>query len=356
MTGQILLWGYDFQYMPIALISAVYDRFLKEEAGKKHAEGAFYTPMFLADVVVDQIWAELSEEQRASGVFYDPACGSGIFLVRLFQRLVANHCRLENKTHATWTELVALAHRVHGGDINASAVRVAVCSLYIALLENSDPPDLLTLIKKGKLLPPLYGDTIRAEDFFATPDGGRYVAVVGNPPWKGRAGQITTAQTWAKAENCQIRQGHRVGIYWKSLRILAPGGFVGLLLPAMAFWTMSRRKHKTRGASSYAALGSNVLSIYPIFAFSSSTTHSGRRLLRSIRQPAAMRPNHIVSNTGRPRLISIYASSAFSRSHVQTESVCDRIWSRWTRLYLNAGCGRDLQTKNFFSISTPFRR
>jgi type I restriction-modification system DNA methylase subunit len=82
VTGQILLWGYDFQYVPIALISAVYDRFLKEEAGKKNAEGAFYTPMFLADVVVDQIWAEFIEEQRAAGVFYDPACGSGIFLVR----------------------------------------------------------------------------------------------------------------------------------------------------------------------------------------------------------------------------------------------------------------------------------
>jgi hypothetical protein len=234
VTGQILLWGYDFQYMPIALISAVYDRFLKEEAGKKHAEGAFYTPMFLADVVVDQIWAELSEEQRASGVFYDPACGSGIFLVRLFQRLVANHCRLKNKTHATWTELVALAHRVHGGDINASAVRVAVCSLYIALLESSNPPNLLTLIKKGKLLPPLYGDTIRAEDFFATPDEGRYVAVVGNPPWKGRAGQITTAQTWAKTENLpDPAKDIAWGFIWKSLRVLAPGGFVGLLLPAM---------------------------------------------------------------------------------------------------------------------------
>lgn len=234
VTGQVLLWGYDFQYMPIALISAVYDRFLKEEEGKKNAEGAFYTPMFLADVVVDQIWAELSDEQRASGVFYDPACGSGIFLVRLFQRLVANHCRLKNKSHASWPELVALARRVHGGDINASAVRVAVCSLYIAMLESSNPPDLLTLIKKGRLLPTLYGDTVRAEDFFKTPDEGRYAAVIGNPPWKGRAGQITTAQTWAKANKLpDPAKDIAWGFIWKSLRVVQPDGFVGLLLPAM---------------------------------------------------------------------------------------------------------------------------
>ena len=76
-SKQLRLWGYDFEYMPISLISAVYDRFLKEEADKKNAEGAFYTPTFLADMVVNQIWDELSDEQRDRGIFCDPACGSG---------------------------------------------------------------------------------------------------------------------------------------------------------------------------------------------------------------------------------------------------------------------------------------
>lgn len=78
-SGQLRLWGYDFRYMSIGLISAVYDRFLKEEAARKSADGAFYTPMFLADVVVNQLWDDLSDEQRAKGVFLRPACGSGIF-------------------------------------------------------------------------------------------------------------------------------------------------------------------------------------------------------------------------------------------------------------------------------------
>lgn len=234
-SGQLRLWGYDFQYMPIGLISAVYDRFLKEEEGKKNAEGAFYTPMFLADLVVNQLWDELSDEQRSKGIFYDPACGSGIFLVRLFQRLVASHCRQKKKRYATWNELKAIAQRLHGGDINPSAVRVAAFSLYIALLEQSNPPDLPALIEKGKLLPSLYGETLRpAEDFFVAPDEGRYDAVIGNPPWKGRAGQITTAQDWAK-KNGKPDPAKDIawGFVWKSLNVIKSSGRIALLLPAM---------------------------------------------------------------------------------------------------------------------------
>jgi hypothetical protein len=234
-SGQLRLWGYDFQYMPIGLISAVYDRFLKEEEGRKSAEGAFYTPMFLADVAVNQLWDELSDEQRANGVFCDPACGSGIFLVRLFQRLVAHHCRVKRKRHATWLELSAIARRLHGGDINPSAVRVAAFSLYIALLEQSNPPDLPALIEKGKLLPSLYGDTLKpAEDFFSSQDQARYDAILGNPPWKGRAGEITTAQAWSKTHNKpDPAKDIAWAFVWKSLEIVKPRGVIGLLLPAM---------------------------------------------------------------------------------------------------------------------------
>ncbi|MFN8681307.1 class I SAM-dependent DNA methyltransferase [Paracoccus sp. P2] len=234
-SGQLRLWGYDFRYMSIGLISAVYDRFLKEEAEKKSADGAYYTPMFLADVVVNQLWDDLSNEQRAKGVFCDPACGSGIFLVRLFQRLVAHHCRIKNKRHASWNELKSIARRLHGGDINPSAVRVAAFSLYIALLEQSNPPDLPALLKAGKLLPSLYGDTLLpASDFFKLVDAPKFDAVIGNPPWKGRSGQVTTAQIWAKANGYpNPAKDIAWGFVWKALKVVKPDGLVAFLLPAM---------------------------------------------------------------------------------------------------------------------------
>jgi hypothetical protein len=233
-SGQLRFFGYDFEHMPIALISSVYDRFLKEEAEKKNSDGAFYTPMFLADVVVNQVWDELTDEQRSKGIFCDAACGSGIFLVRVFQRLVAHHCRAKNNRHATWNELTTIVRRLHGADVNAAAVRVAAFSLYIALLEHSNPPDLPALIDKGKLLPSLYRDTLRAEDFFTTTNEGRYDAIIGNPPWKGRAGLVTTAQQWTKAENLPDPEKDIAwGFVWKSLKIVKPSGLIGLLLPAM---------------------------------------------------------------------------------------------------------------------------
>jgi hypothetical protein len=234
-SGQLRLWGYDFKYMSIGLISAVYDRFLKEEAEKRSADGAFYTPMFLADMAVNQLWDELSDEQRIGGVFCDPACGSGIFLVRLFQRLVAHHCRTTKKERANWSDLKAIARRLHGGDINSSAVRVAAFSIYIALLEQSNPPDLERLIEAGKLLPLLYNDTLRpASDFFLMADKAIYDGIIGNPPWKGRTGQVSTAQTWAKANGYPYPAGEIAwGFVWKALKLVKPEGLIAMLLPAM---------------------------------------------------------------------------------------------------------------------------
>jgi hypothetical protein len=234
-TGQLRFWGYDFRYMSIGLISAVYDRFLKEEAAKKNADGAFYTPMFLADIVVNQLWDELTDEQKATGVYCDPACGSGIFLVRLFQRLVAHHCHVKGKRHATWNELKGFASRLHGGDINSSAVRVAAFSLYIALLELSSPSDLPKLIKAGKMLPPLYGKTLLpGADFFSVKEAPKYDVVIGNPPWKGRAGSETTAQNWAKAEGYLLpAKDIAWGFVWKALESVKATGLVAFLLPAM---------------------------------------------------------------------------------------------------------------------------
>lgn len=234
-TQQLRFWGYDFRYMSIGLISAVYDRFLKEEAAKKNADGAFYTPMFLADLVVNQLWDELTDDQKATGVYYDPACGSGIFLVRLFQRLVAHHCHVKGKRHATWTELKGFASRLHGGDINSSAVRVAAFSLYISLLELSSPSDLPRLIKAGKLLPPLYGKTLHpGADFFSVKEAPTYDVIIGNPPWKGRAGLETPAQNWAKAKGYLLpAKDIAWGFVWKALESVKATGLVAFLLPAM---------------------------------------------------------------------------------------------------------------------------
>ena len=57
---------------------------------------------------------------------------------------------------------------------------------------------------------------------------------MGNPPWKGRSGQVTTAQTWAKANGYpDPAKDIAWGFIWKALRVVKPNGLVAFLLPAM---------------------------------------------------------------------------------------------------------------------------
>jgi hypothetical protein len=128
--------------------------------------------MYLADTVVSQFWDVLEPEVKEKGHFLDPACGSGVFLVRSFQRL-CEHWRVKHQTKKIrWPSLLAILRRIHGWDLNGGAVRVAVFSLYVALLEEIDPPDLRALIKNKKLLPELWGGSLVHQDFFDVGETG----------------------------------------------------------------------------------------------------------------------------------------------------------------------------------------
>jgi N-6 DNA Methylase len=102
------------------------------------------------------------------------------------------------------------------------------------LLEQSNPRDLDELLEKGKLLPTLCRHTLRNEDFFISPDEGRYDVIIGNPPWKGRAGQDTSAQKWADSRKLPHPAKDIAWCFvWKALRVVKSDGLIGLLLPAM---------------------------------------------------------------------------------------------------------------------------
>ena len=237
-TGQHLLWRrYDFRYIPVELISAVHDRFLGERGADRRAQGAYYTPMFLADMVIAQAWHQLRPAARDDGSFLDPACGSGIFLVRLFQRLCEHRRAARPGRTIPWEELLDVLSRLQGRDLDGAAVRVAVFSLYVALLEEVTPPDIQELMARGKMLPPLHGKTLRHEDFIdVDPDDARADVIVGNPPWSSRRGERRSALAWCRGEDLPA-PGREVAwpFVWKSLRHLREGGVVAFLVPSMGF-------------------------------------------------------------------------------------------------------------------------
>ncbi|MEI8395025.1 MAG: N-6 DNA methylase [Rhodospirillaceae bacterium] len=236
-SGQLRFWGYDFRYIPIELVSAVYDRFLGEREAERRANGAYYTPMFLADTVVSQAWEMLPQATRAGGRFLDPACGSGVFLVRSFQRL-CEHWRSKHKTPTIpWNTLLTLLNQIHGWDLNGGAVRVAVFSLYVALLEEVSPRDIRKLITRGKLLPELWGKTLVCRDFFdVLPDTARYEVIIGNPPWTSRRGPARSSVQWSKKTSHPMPGGEDAWAFtWKALAHLCDDGLIAFLLPSMGF-------------------------------------------------------------------------------------------------------------------------
>lgn len=236
-AGQLRFWGYNFKHIPIELISAVYDRFLGEREAERRETGAYYTPMFLADTVVSQVWEALPGTVRDKGEFLDPACGSGVFLVRSFQRLCEHWREIHNARTIRWDSLKNILARLNGWDLNGSAVRVAVFSLYIALLEQVSPPDIRQLIKRGKFLPELWGKTLRCQDFFSVePDSAHFDVVIGNPPWTSRRGPNRPSTQWCAQRHLPMPGKEDAWAFtWKSIEHLSADGVVAFLLPAMGF-------------------------------------------------------------------------------------------------------------------------
>ena len=236
-TGdQLRLWGYDFKYIPVELISAVYDRFL--DVQKRASRGQYHTPMYVATSVVSQLWDEddpafLTQRIKDAGRFLDPACGSGIFLVCVFKRLCEWWRQNKGSETIRWDSLRRLLDRLHGWDVDASAVRVAIFSLYVALLEEVNRPDIRKLMDRGKLLPSLWGDKLRNTDFFCMNGGHRYDVILGNPPW--RSGDAN-AVNWCEQNDRPVPDKQSAwGFVWKSFDHLEDDGKVAFLLPAKGF-------------------------------------------------------------------------------------------------------------------------
>ncbi|ABQ24378.1 hypothetical protein Gura_0162 [Geotalea uraniireducens Rf4] len=237
-TGQGRFWPYNFKYIPVELISAIYNRFLGDRPVERKVSGAFYTPHFLADLTVNQLWEELTPAIRSSQDFtvLDPACGSAIFLVRIFQRMVEDWRFLHPGGTPDWDTLVAIVERLNGWDKETSAVRIGIFSLYIALLEEVEPAAILKLLAERKLLPPLFRKTMCDRDFFGkdTPNT-KFDLVFGNPPWVSRKeDQVVSATEWCKAHELPMPAKELAWAFvWKSIQHTKSEGMIGLLLPAM---------------------------------------------------------------------------------------------------------------------------
>jgi hypothetical protein len=121
--------------------------------------------------------------------------------------------------------------------LNGGAVRVAVFSLYVALLEEVSPRDIRELITRGKILPDLWGTTLVCRDFFdVVPETEQFEVIIGNPPWTSRRGPERSSVRWSKATGHPMPGREDAWAFsWKALAHLADQGVIAFLLPSMGF-------------------------------------------------------------------------------------------------------------------------
>lgn len=247
---------YNFKFIPIELLSAIYDHFQGAGADgtNRRDTGSYFTPAFIAQTCLDLAWKYVPPKSALNPSFsvLDPSCGSAVFLVCAFQRL-AGLARASGQ-HLSWEDLCQILTRIHGIDISENALHVGIVSLYIALLEHIDPPALTPLFKQGKILPPLLNVSMRVSDFFADAidvDKKTYDLIIGNPPWVSRKKKIAKSMlTWCAAnnyENDAPGYGLIWGFIWKSASMIKSNGTVALLVEAkQLLFNMQAEKSRQR--------------------------------------------------------------------------------------------------------------
>ena len=243
-THQGQFWPYDFGYIPVETISAIYERFLKSDGDR---DGAFYTARFLSDIVLDT--ALEGTKALIGKTFLDPACGSGIFLVGLFNRLAWEwtqaHPDASNKRRAEGL-IGLLRNSLFGVDKNRVACRIAAFSLYLAYLDKLSPRDIRELQRNGPPLPHLVDEAggeacgldsarrnIVCADFFSAclPLPENVDFVVGNPPW-GSVKEDTPAARWCEdTERVMPNRQIATAFVWKAIKHARAKSAVCFVLP-----------------------------------------------------------------------------------------------------------------------------
>jgi adenine-specific DNA-methyltransferase len=288
---------YDFNTIPIHILGSIYERFLgnvivvtghgarvepKPEVRK--AGGVYYTPeyivRFLVKNTIGKAIAGKSPQQIASMRFCDIACGSGSFLLGIYQLLLEEHqtwynanperakrdgCILHDDGiyHLSLSQKrTILVNNLYGIDVDPQAVEVAQLALYLKLLEEETTatarnhqlefketllPSLArnlvcgnslveTDISDGKLFWSEEAKRLRPMDikerFSRIMDEGGFDAIVGNPPYV-RPHNLSDTYKEYFWQHYPVFKG-KSDIYacfmQRSTELLKPSGYLGYIV------------------------------------------------------------------------------------------------------------------------------
>ena len=238
-----------YNEIPIHILGSIYERFLgkvvhatpkrvtvEEKPEVKKAGGVYYTPKYIVDYIVRNTVGKLIEEKTPEQIeklrFADIACGSGSFLIGVFECLLDYHNKYYQKNpdkakkdkciekDGIWVLSIQqkqkiLLNNIYGVDIDQQATEVTQLSLALKMLEDETTATAneMQVLFHEKILPDmsknilcgnsLIGTDILTQKLFTGAEerklnpmnfedvfkdvmrNGGFDAVVGNPPYIG---------------------------------------------------------------------------------------------------------------------------------------------------------------------------
>lgn len=240
---QYVFWRlYDFNYLPIELISRIYEEFIPNR------KDITYTPTHLVNFMVDECMP--IAEPKDNIKIIDVSCGSGIFLVTAFKRIVQWWQKEQYEKNGeipppTIRKLKSILRKqIFGIDLEPEAVKLAIFSLTVALCDMLEPKKAWDELTKEKLID--LGENIIAQDFFDfVKTDKRFGLIIGNPPFNPPVEADSKVEESEKKEQYWQDLSKKIefdfeipdknialAFLQKAIKLLKEGGLLSLVIPS----------------------------------------------------------------------------------------------------------------------------
>lgn len=272
---QLLLWSlYSFKDLPIELISNIYELFLKSE--DKEKKGIVYTPPILVNFMIDEIMP--LDKPQNNFKLLDPSCGSGIFLVAAYKRLI-QWWMIENKWKKPSPTVARniIKKSIYGVDVHSGAVQLSIFSLSLALCDTLQPDVIWDELKFDNLEE---SNNIIHKDFFDYVQNkefhNKFDLLIGNPPFVSDTDSIDfkilekeSSKNRPKIDNKQLTlPDKQLALLFleQGFKLLKPNAFLCMIQPSAFLYSQNShnfrnylfKEYKCKQIIDFACLNSSL--------------------------------------------------------------------------------------------------